>query len=164
MVNQALDAQVEVATLCRIRLSPVADQHRQGRRAPRDHATVELRNLGTLAVNGTATIVIDGAPGRTATSFTDTADVRPPPRHRTVPITSASFDSNLFVSADMAITKVGSPKPVIAGNHLTYTLEATNNGPSLARDVAVDRSPDNLRVGDDDRRHVHSSPAPCPAP
>ena len=37
----------------------------------------------------------------------------------------------------MALTKVGSPKPVTAGDNLTYTLEATNNGPSVASSVTV---------------------------
>ena len=96
-------------------------------------------DLGTLAVNGTATIVIvtTAHPGALLNSFTNTADVSSTTHDPDRSNNSASFDSNLFVSADMAITKVGSPKPVIAGNHLTYTLEATNNGPSLARDVTV---------------------------
>ncbi len=96
-------------------------------------------DLGTLAVNGTATIVIVtmAHPGAVLNSFTNTADVSSTTHDPDGSNNSASFHSNLFISADMAITKVGSPKPVVAGNQLTYTLEATNNGPSLARNVTV---------------------------
>jgi len=39
--------------------------------------------------------------------------------------------------ADLAITKTGSPDPVIAGNDLTYTVTVTNNGPDTATSVTV---------------------------
>src|SRR5262249_7035558 len=38
---------------------------------------------------------------------------------------------------DLAITKVGSPNPVIAGNQLNYTIEVKNNGPANATQVSV---------------------------
>jgi len=38
---------------------------------------------------------------------------------------------------DLAIVKSAQPNPVVAGNQLTYTLVATNNGPSDATGVAV---------------------------
>ena len=38
---------------------------------------------------------------------------------------------------DLSIVKTGSPNPVIAGNNLTYTLTATNNGPSTATGVTI---------------------------
>src|SRR5439155_6791268 len=40
--------------------------------------------------------------------------------------------------ADLAITKAGSPAPVLAGQNLTYTLTVTNNGPSAATNAALD--------------------------
>lgn len=40
-------------------------------------------------------------------------------------------------SADVAVTKGDSPDPVIAGETLTYTLTARNNGPNTATDVTV---------------------------
>ncbi|MFT4049207.1 MAG: isopeptide-forming domain-containing fimbrial protein [Solirubrobacterales bacterium] len=40
-------------------------------------------------------------------------------------------------SADLAITKVGTPNPGTAGENITYTLTATNNGPSTANGVQV---------------------------
>ena len=39
--------------------------------------------------------------------------------------------------ADLAIAKKDRPDPVIAGEQLEYTLEITNGGPSVARDVIV---------------------------
>ena len=38
---------------------------------------------------------------------------------------------------DLAIVKSASPNPVIAGNALTYALNATNNGPSNATGVTI---------------------------
>ncbi len=37
--------------------------------------------------------------------------------------------------ADLAVTKTDSPDPVIAGSNITYTITATNNGPSTALNV-----------------------------
>lgn len=39
--------------------------------------------------------------------------------------------------ADLAITKVGAPKPVPAATNLTYTIVVQNNGPSTATSVSV---------------------------
>jgi uncharacterized repeat protein (TIGR01451 family) len=39
--------------------------------------------------------------------------------------------------ANLAITKVDSPDPVIAGNQLNYTIQVTNNGPGSATQVVV---------------------------
>ena len=39
--------------------------------------------------------------------------------------------------ADLSLTKIGAPDPVIAGTNLTYTLNVTNNGPSAAPNVVV---------------------------
>lgn len=40
-------------------------------------------------------------------------------------------------SADLSITKLDSPDPVIAGNALTYIITVTNNGPDDAANVVV---------------------------
>ena len=47
-------------------------------------------------------------------------------------------------SADLALTKTATPNPVQLGNNLTYTLTASNAGPSLARSVVLT---DTLPVG-----------------
>lgn len=39
--------------------------------------------------------------------------------------------------SDLAITKSASPEPVTAGQNLTYTINATNNGPGTATGVTV---------------------------
>jgi collagen type XII alpha len=40
-------------------------------------------------------------------------------------------------TADLAVTKTGSPNPVVAGAKLTYLLTVRNNGPATATDVAL---------------------------
>jgi len=50
---------------------------------------------------------------------------------------SATATTDVTASADLAITVVDSPDPVIAGATLTYTVSATNLGPSTAADVTV---------------------------
>jgi uncharacterized repeat protein (TIGR01451 family) len=49
--------------------------------------------------------------------------------------------------ADLAITKVGTPNPVLAGNNITYTIVVTNNGPGTASTVTMtDTLPANTTV------------------
>jgi uncharacterized repeat protein (TIGR01451 family) len=45
------------------------------------------------------------------------------------------FDVSGFATADLSITKVDSPDPVIAGTNLTYTITVTNAGPDAAATV-----------------------------
>jgi uncharacterized repeat protein (TIGR01451 family) len=40
-------------------------------------------------------------------------------------------------TADMAVTDAGSPNPVTAGSNITYTVVATNNGPSAADNATL---------------------------
>jgi uncharacterized repeat protein (TIGR01451 family) len=50
------------------------------------------------------------------------------------------FTSNVTVpntSADLIISKTGSPDPVTAGNNLTYSIRVENCGPSPAVNVSV---------------------------
>ncbi len=44
---------------------------------------------------------------------------------------------NVIFRADLSIVKTDSPDPVIAGNLLTYSIEATNNGPSAALNMMI---------------------------
>lgn len=39
--------------------------------------------------------------------------------------------------ADLEVTKVGTPDPVVAGENVTYTITVENHGPSTANDVVV---------------------------
>jgi uncharacterized repeat protein (TIGR01451 family)/gliding motility-associated-like protein len=54
------------------------------------------------------------------------------------PEISNPVDVNIITSADIVISKSGSPKPVIAGNTINYTITVKNNGPSDARNVTVE--------------------------
>lgn len=49
----------------------------------------------------------------------------------------AGADTMVSAEADLAITKSATPNPVIAGTDLSYQINVTNNGPSLADDVVV---------------------------
>jgi len=40
-------------------------------------------------------------------------------------------------TANLAVTNVGSPNPVIAGNNITYAVTVTNNGPGTSANVAL---------------------------
>ena len=54
-----------------------------------------------------------------------------------------SVSTLVSTSADVSVTKGDSPDPVVAGKPLTYTLTATNSGPSTAQAVEVlDTVPD----------------------
>jgi uncharacterized repeat protein (TIGR01451 family) len=58
---------------------------------------------------------------------------------------SASVTTTVVANVDVAITKTATPKQAVPGSPMTFTLTATNNGPSLARSVSiVDTLPDPL--------------------
>ncbi|SDT31847.1 conserved repeat domain-containing protein [Friedmanniella luteola] len=57
---------------------------------------------------------------------------------------TATFVSSTASSADLALTKTTSPSPVVPGRDVTYTLTASNAGPSAATGVVVD---DTLPTG-----------------
>ena len=50
---------------------------------------------------------------------------------------SATDDTAITKEADLTITKIDSPDPVVAGAQLVYTIAVMNNGPSDAADVVV---------------------------
>jgi uncharacterized repeat protein (TIGR01451 family) len=50
---------------------------------------------------------------------------------------SATVNTQVAASADLAITNTASPIPVLANTHITYTQVVTNNGPSAATTVTV---------------------------
>jgi uncharacterized repeat protein (TIGR01451 family) len=112
--------------------------------------TITCTDPGTLAVNGTGTFTLvlkvnSTTPSGTSITETDTATAS-----NVVPnLTNNSASATVLVananSADMAITKTGSPNPVTQGTPLTYTLTVTNNGPATATTVTVtDTLPSSL--------------------
>ena len=48
-----------------------------------------------------------------------------------------SAETDLVPSADLSVTKSGTPNPAVPGEVLTYTLTVRNAGPSAARDITV---------------------------
>ncbi|HET9945183.1 MAG TPA: DUF11 domain-containing protein, partial [Actinomycetes bacterium] len=71
------------------------------------------------------TILINQALVTSSTADPDNDDVR------------ASVSTTVEGSADLSVTKVASPSPVIAGNPLTYTITVRNDGPSTATGVQI---------------------------
>jgi uncharacterized repeat protein (TIGR01451 family) len=58
---------------------------------------------------------------------------------------SATQSTTVSRSADLSLTKIDSPDPVLAGGTLTYTLSVKNNGPSDASGVTLtDPLPGNV--------------------
>lgn len=96
--------------------------------------------LGDLADDATATILVTGlvaadvVPGTmlfnaavvsSATADPDNGDVR------------ASVGTTVEGEAVLSVTKLDSPDPVLAGETLTYTVTASNAGPSNAQQVVL---------------------------
>jgi uncharacterized repeat protein (TIGR01451 family) len=99
--------------------------------------------LGDLANGATATIditVSTQGPG----TLTNNASVTGDQGDGDSSNNSASENTAVTGIADLSITNSDSPDPVAAGQTLTYTLTATNNGPNDAPSVTVT---DNLPAG-----------------
>jgi uncharacterized repeat protein (TIGR01451 family) len=99
--------------------------------------------LGTLASTGSASVDVKIRPqgeGSITNSASVSSDIfEPNPADN-----SASATTTVTPAADLSITKSDSPDPIAAGQLLTYTLTAHNDGPSSATGVQVD---DNLASG-----------------
>jgi uncharacterized repeat protein (TIGR01451 family) len=93
-------------------------------------------NLGTLAPGATVPVAV---------SFTATGSVDVNDTARVSSATPDPDSSNntatgrvsFFASADLSITKLDTPDPVVAGTNLTYTINVANAGPSAATNVVV---------------------------
>ncbi|MGA8013871.1 MAG: C25 family cysteine peptidase [Candidatus Acidiferrales bacterium] len=88
----------------------------------------------------TFTVVVKvGAATPSGTIITDTATVSaattdPNPSNNVATVTTVVATAG---QADLALTKTGTPNPVLAGNNLTYTITVTNNGPATATNVTM---------------------------
>ena len=92
-------------------------------------------NIGTLAANATATVsfvVTVSASATAGSTITQTASVSSSTTDANPGNNTASASVVVAGSADLSVTNVASPVPVIAGNNITYTQVVTNPGPSTA--------------------------------
>ncbi|HEY3129262.1 MAG TPA: hypothetical protein VGL91_07375 [Acidobacteriota bacterium] len=92
--------------------------------------------IGTLAVGAGATATIVVVP-QAAGSITNTASATANGTDADPSNNSASATTTVNPGTDLALTKSDSPDPVANGGNLTYTLVATNNGPSTNTAVSV---------------------------
>ncbi len=99
--------------------------------------------LSTLAAGDTVDYLIsvkvgDVASGTVLTNVSvvgsETSD--PDNANNTESITT-TVEQDLGPSADLGITKSGTPATVVAGEYVTYTLTITNDGPAIATNVRV---------------------------
>ena len=96
-------------------------------------------SLGTISAGASATITITVSldPSFTGTSLLNTATVSSSTSDPDLSNNSATEETAVITQADLAITKSGSPDPVVVGTDLTYLITVTNNGPSDAANVVV---------------------------
>ena len=93
-------------------------------------------NTGILPASGQSTITIMATPlnvgvqNVTATTTSNNIDSNPSNNSVTVPVTVAN-------AADLAVSLVASPDPVLVNQELYYTIDVTNNGPSAASEPTV---------------------------
>jgi uncharacterized repeat protein (TIGR01451 family) len=95
-------------------------------------------NVGSLAdgAAATATILVTMNPGTRGT-ITNTAVIRGNQPDPNMANNTSTITTQVNPQADLAIVKSASPSPVLAGNALTYSLAATNLGPSNATEVTI---------------------------
>ena len=94
--------------------------------------------LGSLAAGAVATtnVVVTVNPGATG-SITNTVTVTGNEPDPNLSNNTSTVTTQVDQSVDLALVKTASPNPVKAGQQLTYTLTATNNGPSNATGVTI---------------------------
>jgi len=100
-------------------------------------------SLGTLAVGGSASVVIQVIPNA-AGSLTDTASVTSNVTDPNTANNSASVTVNAVAApqpmADLSLALSAAPNPVTVGQTLTYTLNVSNAGPSVATGTVLSDS------------------------
>lgn len=104
----------------------------------------------TLAQSQQATLIISGTvvAGQTS-SLVNTVSVTPPAgtTDQNLANNSATETTAVNRQIDFSITKTASPKPAIAGEALTYTINITNNGTSALNLADVIKVTDVLPAG-----------------
>jgi uncharacterized repeat protein (TIGR01451 family) len=106
---------------------------------PTQSAGVVTDNLGTLTVGSTATVLIVVTPTKAAASLiADVAVVTANESDSNQSNNNATVTTPVVPAADIAVTLTPPTGPVQVGQNLTYTLNATNFGPSDAASVLLD--------------------------
>ncbi len=95
-------------------------------------------SLGTIAGGGAATVTIVGTVlGGAGPTLTDSASVTLDEIDPTPANDSASVTTKVAAMADLSLAMTPSADTVHDGDSLTYTLTASNQGPSTATDVQI---------------------------
>lgn len=92
-----------------------------------------------MPVGSTVTYVVRALISASASgNLVNTASITPPSGVTdSNPNNNTATDTDTLAPADLSITNVGSPNPVVSGRQLTYTIKATNTGGQTATSVKV---------------------------
>ena len=113
-------------------------------------------SLGDLAANASSTVTIEvGVNSTSAGKITNTASVAGDEVDPDTGNNSTSAATLVNPAADLAVAKIDSPDPVLAGTNLVYAVTVTNSGPSTSTGVVLT---DTLPIG---VTFVSSTPPSC---
>ncbi len=95
--------------------------------------------VGNILAGGRVTFQLTVAldPALDGSTLTNTAQVGSDTPDTNLVNNTATDPFQPTTSADLRITKMDTPDPVVAGQQITYTLTVVNNGPGTARNVVV---------------------------
>lgn len=95
-------------------------------------------NLGTLENGSVTTIQIRSTVGQSASGIlSNTARVTSPTTDPNPENNEQTVLTPVAASADLSITKTGSPSPAVPGQQFTYTLTISNAGPDDAQEAVL---------------------------
>jgi uncharacterized repeat protein (TIGR01451 family) len=105
---------------------------------PTQAAGVVTANLGTVAANSVATVLVTVVPSATSfPSVVNMVSVSSPTNDPNLGNNTSSLTTTVAANADLVITTVASPSTAQVGQPVTYTVTITNNGPSTAAGVVL---------------------------
>ncbi len=95
-------------------------------------------NIGTLLNGETRTILIRGTVAASASGIiSNTAEATSTTPDPNPDNNTSTVDIEVNALADISVIKAGSPNPVMSGETLSYTIDISNFGPSLAENVTL---------------------------